>query len=75
MAFELLTGEAPPARVRGWATVAQQRDHDDVWRAFGPALTQFAREHGFEPFKATRRKPAGPKFEAWRSEFLAAHTY
>ena len=68
--YQLMTGEAPTVRLRGWVKTAQ-KDHDEatVWRAYGPAMTQVAADAGFEPYALKRRKPTGAAFEAWRTRF------
>ena len=78
--YELLAGGDPNCRLPGWFLVlsAGRNDEPDaiaVWEQHAPALTALARQHNFEPFHLTRKRPKGESFEEWRRQFLAQHKY
>jgi hypothetical protein len=80
MQFLLLTGTHAAARLPGWVTTAQagtldEPKPDHVWWAHCDSLTAEAARHGFQPFWLTKKRPRGAAFDAWRTRFLALHTY
>jgi hypothetical protein len=78
--YWLMTGAPAIDRLPGWVSAANEGRYGEptvaaVWEQHRAALLDEAEAHGFEPAFETNRVPTGQAYEAWRSAFLAQHTY
>ena len=78
--YELLVGDSPGCRLRGWVKQFQAGQFGEptaaeVWERHRDALTDEATRYGFTPFHVMRKRPAGVGFQQWRDKFLSEHQY